>query len=111
MEEYILTTIKKALGYEENYTPFDEEIAMHINGALMRLCQLGVGPATGFRIGTDYTEKWSDLIGDVANLEGAKNYVYLKTKLVFDPPTSSSVIEVMKEQVKEYEVCVNYQVD
>ena len=111
MDECILTTIKTALGYSEDYTPFDAEIAMHINGALMRLCQLGVGPEKGFSIGTNYTEKWSDLIGDAENLEGAKNYVYIKTKLVFDPPASAAVIEAMKEQMKEYECCVNYQVD
>ena len=111
MDDYILTTIKQMLGYEESYTPFDVELAAHINGALMRLCQLGVGPSKGFTIGTDYTEKWCDLLGDAENLEGVKNYIFLKTKLVFDPPSSSSVIEAMKEQLKEYEWCVNVQVD
>ena len=111
MDEFILSTIKKMLGYEMEYTPFDTEIAVHINGALMRLCQLGIGPTEGFTIGTDYTEKWSNLLGDAKNLEGVKNYIYLKTKLVFDPPTSSTVVEAMKEQVKEYEWCVNVQVD
>lgn len=111
MDDHILTTIKQMLGYEESYTPFDTELAVHINGALMRLCQLGVGPSEGFTIGIDYKEKWSDLIGSSKDLEGVKNYIYLRTKLVFDPPTSSSVIEAMKEQLKEYEWCVNVQVD
>ena len=33
----------------------------------------------------------------------AKTYVYLKTKLIFDPPLSSTVIECYKESIREIE--------
>lgn len=40
-----------------------------------------------------------------------KNYVYLKVKLVFDPPTSSFVVESIKQSISEYEWRINAAVD
>jgi len=39
----ILLSIKKMLGIDANDTSFDQELIMHINGALMVMTQLGVG--------------------------------------------------------------------
>ena len=50
MEKSILTSIKKSLGIEAEYTHFDEELIMHINSVFMILTQLGVGPEEGFEI-------------------------------------------------------------
>ena len=108
--ESILTSIKKLLGPEEDDTNFDTDIIMHINTALMRLNQLGVGPSTGYSI-TSKEQVWSDFLGDRKDLEGVKTYVYLKTRLVFDPPQSGFLVDSIKEQIKELESTLNIQAE
>ena len=104
--ESILTSIKKLLGITEEYDQFDPDIIMHINSVFMILTQLGVGPAEGFSIEDD-TAVWTDFIQDVKKLESVKTYIYLKVKLVFDPPLSSAVIESMNRLVNELEWRLN----
>ena len=110
MNESILTSIKKMLGITEEYTHFDQDIIIHINTVLMILHQLGVGPEEGFAI-TDKTDEWDDFIGDNVLLELVKSYVYLKVRLIFDPPQSSSIIEAMNRQISEFEWRINVAVD
>ncbi len=105
--ESILTSIKKLLGITEEYTQFDTDIVIHINSVFMILNQLGVGPSDGFTI-TDSSANWSDFISeDSKNFEAVKSYVYLKVKLLFDPPLSSAVMESMKQMINEYEWRLN----
>lgn len=106
----ILTSIKKLLGIAEEYTQFDDDIIMHINTVFLNLTQLGVGPEEGFLIEDD-TADWEDFIDDNAQLQAVKTYVYLKVKLLFDPPLSSSVIEAMNRQIAELEWRLNVAVD
>lgn len=108
--ESILTSIKKLLGIEEEYTQFDNDIIMHINSVFLNLAQLGVGPAEGFLIEDD-TATWEDFIGDSNQLQAVKSYMYLKVKLLFDPPLSSSVIESMNRMIAELEWRLNVAVD
>lgn len=110
--ESILTSIKKMLGIDVEYTHFDADIIMHINSVFMILNQLGVGPAEGFTI-QDETSVWSDFVSDETpvQLEAIKSYVYLKVKLLFDPPLSSSVIESYNRQIAEFEWRLNVAVD
>ena len=108
MEESILTSIKKMLGMEENYNVFDTDIIIHINTIFMTLNQLGIGPSNGFKIEDDSTI-WSEYIDEDSDLEAVKTYIYLKVKLLFDPPLSSSVIEVMKQSIAELEWRLNVQ--
>lgn len=111
MIESILTSIKKLLGIEESYEYFDADIIMHINSVLAILVQLGVGPSEGFSIsGKD--ETWSDFLGvDSANLEGVKTYVYMKVRLIFDPPTTAAAIDSMNRLVNEFEWRLNVTAD
>lgn len=97
----ILTSIKKVLGITEDYTNFDEDIIMHINTAFATLNQLGVGPTTGFMI-EDKTSTWEEFITQV-NLTMVKSYMFLKVRLLFDPPTSASAIESMERMLSELE--------
>lgn len=106
----ILTSIKKLLGISEDYTQFDDDIVMHINTVFLNLTQLGVGPEEGFLIEDDVAE-WEDFIEDNAQLQAVKSYVYLKVKLLFDPPLSSSVIESMNRMIAELEWRLNVAVD
>ena len=110
MEESILTSIKKLLGMTKEYTAFDTDVTMHINSVFMTLHQLGVGPETGFRIKDD-TTTWSMYITDEENLDAVKTYIYLKVKLVFDPPLSSAVMEANKQMINELEWRLNVQAE
>ena len=85
--ESILTSIKKLLGLGAEYTHFDPDIIMHINTVFFDLNRIGVGPEEGFMIEDD-TTTWLDYIPDQAKFEAVKTYVYIKVKLVFDPPPS-----------------------
>jgi hypothetical protein len=102
MEESILNSIKKLLGPTTSHTYFDPDIIFHINSALAMLVQMGVGPKGGFRI-TASDEVWTDFLGDELRLDMAKDYVYLKVKLIFDPPTASAAIAAIERQIAEYE--------
>ena len=108
--ESILTSIKKMLGITEEYAHFDTDIIIHINTAFMILTQLGVGPPEGFVI-EDETSSWNDFIKDSTKIEAVKTYIYLKVRLVFDPPSSSAVIEAMERSAKEYEWRLNAAVE
>ena len=108
--ESILTSIKKLLGIEEDYEYFDADLIMHINSVFMILNQLGVGPEEGFSI-QDTSNTWSEFIPDGSNLESVKSYIFLKVKLMFDPPTSSAVIESINRSISELEWRLNVSVD
>ena len=110
MEYSILNTIKKMLGLDANYTAFDTDIIVHINSALMTLTQLGVGSPSGFSI-TSSLATWQDFIGTATDLEAIKSFIYLKTRLAFDPPATSFVLEAIKAMINEYEWRINVQVD
>lgn len=107
MEESILITIKKMLGLESDYEAFDTDVIIAINSALMALGQIG-GCKPGFMI-TGYDETWADMLGDSKHLETAKLYIYLKTKVAFDPPSSSFVLSSFENQIKEMEWRLNVQ--
>ena len=106
----ILTSIKKLLGIAEEYAHFDADIIMHINSALMTLSQIGIGPETGFTINSDQ-QTWAEFLGEQTNVEAVKTFVYLKVKMVFDPPTSSFVMDAMNRQADEYLCRLNYQAE
>lgn len=99
LEESILDSLKRPLGIEPDDTEFDFDLVMFINGNLMKLAQNGVGDAN-FRI-TGPNETWTDFLGDFKDVEAAKEYVYLKTKLVFDPPSLSSVLDAYNKEAEE----------
>lgn len=110
----ILTSIKKLLGIDENYTNFDSDLIMHINSVFMILNQLGVGPPNPFVI-QDKLSTWSDFIDEddeqYEKLEIVKSYMYLKVKLLFDPPLSSAVMESSNRMINEFEWRLNVAVD
>lgn len=100
-DQSILKTIRKMVGPEENYGYFDTDLIININSAFSRLCQLGIGPEIPFRI-NGVEEVWSDFI-DKGYQEEVKQYVYLKTRLIFDPPANGSVVNIYKEEIEKLE--------
>lgn len=109
--ESILTSIKKLLGVDAEYTQFDPEIIMHINSVFTDLNQLGVGPAEGFAIEDDSTT-WVEYIPDTLKLQSVKSYIYLRVKLLWDTSTmSASTMAAYERQIKEWEWRLNVAVD
>lgn len=107
----ILNSIKKMLGIEADYHHFDSDIITHINSTFNTLNQLGVGPEEGYQITSDI-ESWEDFLGEfIRNLAMIKSYVYLKVRMLFDPPSSSIVANAFNENIKEYESRINIQVE
>lgn len=114
----ILTDVKQMLGLTEDYTPFDQELVMHINSVLMILNQLGVG-TPNFRITLTQmpgdnpqmvsTETWTQFFGTsyLGNMEAVKSYVFTKVKLLFDPPASGTLMESYKKLADEFEFRLN----
>lgn len=109
----ILTSIKKLLGLTEEYEQFDQDIIIHINSAFFTLRQLGVG-IDGFRI-EDKSKTWSNFIEssktNESTLPAIKDYVYLKVRKVFDPPSSSYVMDSINSMIAEYESRIKYDCD
>lgn len=97
----ILTSIKKVLGIAGDYNHFDDDLILHINSVFLILNQIGIGPEEGFTISGE-SDKWEDFITS-NKLEHIKTYMYLKVKLIFDPPLSSAVMEAYNRIISELE--------
>lgn len=106
----ILNSTKKALGLAPEYDVFDPELIMHINSVFFTLNQLGVGPEVGYEIESDL-ETWGAILGVGPGLNVVKSYVYLRVRLLFDPPASSFAQTALKEQAQEYEWRINVYVE
>lgn len=108
----ILTSVKKVIGVSEEDEHFDADIIMHINTVLAIMTQMGVGSSSGFSI-TDKTKTWTDYIpaAQWPKLEFIKSYVGLKVRLLFDPPTGSTLLQAMKDAVSELEWRIFEEVD
>lgn len=104
----ILTDTKKILGIDASYTAFDTDIVLHINSVFSTLNQLGLGPAEGFEI-ADSSADWDDFTGGDIRLNSVKSYVYLRVRLLFDPPTTSFLIASLQKQLEEIEWRLNTQ--
>lgn len=108
--ESILVSIKKMLGVFQDGDVYDVDLIFHINTMLMTLFQLGAF-SRPFSI-TGPEETWDELLeGDPYKLEAVKSFVYLKVKLIFDPPSNSFVIEAYERQIAELEWRITQQAE
>lgn len=98
----VLDTIKHMLGIESECTHFDDEIIVNINSVLMALNQFGLGPKEGLFI-SDKETTWEELLNSRKDMECVKAFIYLKVRLLFDPPTNSFTIESIQRQIQELE--------
>ena len=116
MIESILISIRKQVGLSEDCDDFDADLIMHINSAFMSLKQLGVGPAEGYVI-EDISETWDDFINTNDNpelkalLSAVKTFIYIKVKLIFDPPQGASVLDHMRQSLTEAEWRINLEAE
>lgn len=107
MTTSILTSTKKMVGLAEDDESFDLDIITHINSVFSTLNQLGIGPDAGFMI-EDKTALWSEFTDmEDPRYNAVKSYVYLRVRLLFDPPQTSFGIEAQRQQVTELEWRLN----
>ena len=110
MNESILSTVKKLLGVTEDYDYFDQDLLVHINSALMSLSQIGVRPSQDFYT-LDKDTTWSEYLGydyqENIDFGSIKSYIYLKVRLLFDPPQNSFTIEAINKMITEMEWRIN----
>lgn len=102
METSILNSTKKILGIDAFYNAFDLDVITHINSAFAVLNSLGVGPNNAFYI-TDDSDQWSDLGMSNNSLNLVRTYIFLKVRYLFDPPTTSFLLEAVNKQIQEHE--------
>lgn len=105
----ILNDVKHQLGLLPEDTAFDVDIVIHINTVFLTLTQLGVGPAAGFMI-TGSTEKWDEFFED-QRLNAVKSYMFLRVKLLLDPPPTGFTTASYERQILELEWRLNAEVD
>lgn len=109
----ILNFVKKSIGIEPEYTPFDAEIIMDINTILGVLNQLGVG-VIGFSI-EDNTATWDEFLVPETlkgiTINEVKTYVAKRVQMLFDPPTSGIYMDALKNVVSELEFRINVAVE
>lgn len=97
----ILDSIKKLLGIQPEYRAFDEDLIIHINTVFAVLNQIGIGPPEGFFI-VDETTNWDEYMTDI-NQASVRTYVYLKVRLLFDPPGSGILVDSINRMLSELE--------
>ena len=101
--ESILTSVKKLLNIEPDVTVFDDELIIHINSVFSILFQVGVGPQNNAFMIYDDSKSWTEFIDKVETIQMVKSYMYLRVRLLFDPPASSYVLSSFETQAKELE--------
>lgn len=106
MTTSILNSIKKVLGLPADHAAFDEDVLMHINSIFSRLQQLGVGPANGFMV-EDESVTWDAFLDGDPMLNNVKSYMYLRVRMLFDPPSNSFTLTAMERQITEFEWLIN----
>lgn len=106
----ILMSIKKLLNVDYDDPAFDMDILMLINNEFMTLHQLGIGPEAGFSV-TDVSTGWEDYSDDKTLLDTVKIYIYLRVRMLFDPPASSVVADAINSRINELEWRLNVQAE
>lgn len=103
MNDNILDSVKKMCNVAEDDPSFDQDLILYINSALMTIMQEWHGMDHAFRV-EDGSETWDDILGVVdTDFEGVKELVGLKVRMVFDPPSNSSVMQALKEEIQNLE--------
>lgn len=105
MDESILQDLRKLIGgAATDYTYFDQDIMLHATTYLANLVQVGIG-TPGFILSSD-SQTWRDFLGDSYPpelLPQVRSWLFIKVKLIFDPPISTHYGDKLEEMAKEFE--------
>lgn len=110
IKDSILHDVKQMVGQEWDDTSYDLDIMTHINSVFFDLDQIGVGPRGGYQI-SGPEDKWVDYVGGVKNLQAVKSYIYIRVRLLFDPPTNSFLVTNLQQQADKMEWRLMVEVD
>lgn len=105
----ILDSTKKLLSIPLESDYFDHDVLTYINSAFSTLKQLGAKIPSDFYV-SDSTSTWDDIGGNPDVIPHIRSYVYLKVRMIFDPPTGG-VKEAYDNQIKELEWRINSEDD
>ena len=103
METSILRSTKKVLGIDPDDQTFDIDIIIFINSALSTITTLGL---THVQVSDD-AAKWEDIASDQELLGLIRAIVYLRVRMLFDPPVTSYTQQAMNQQIEELEWRLN----
>ena len=103
----IITDVKQMLGASIYDNSFDVNIVIAINSALAVLSDIGISEADNVCLEIGDTATWDDLLQGRTDIEYIKSYIYLKVKMLFDPPSSSALLDAYNRQIAEFEWRLN----
>ncbi len=106
----ILESIKKMLGISPHDDGFDQEVKDLINAEFLTLHQLNVGPEAGFSI-SGPEDTWNSFTNNLHLQDAVRQFVFLRVRLIFDPPASSTVAEAINNRISELEFRLNVQAE
>ena len=109
-DELILQSIKKLLNIPNDHKAFDQDIIIHINSIFSILYQMGVGPKDKAFVANEFST-WDEFMQDKTNINDVKTYIYLRVRLLFDPPTSGTVMEACRQEISELAFRLNLEDD
>ena len=103
----IITDVKQMLGASIYDDSFDVNIVIAINSALAVLSDIGISEADNVCLEIGDTVTWDELLEGRTDIEYIKTYIYLKVKMLFDPPSSSALLDAYNRQIAEFEWRLN----
>ena len=103
MNQSILDSIRKIIGNGELDEYFNTDLCFAINSTLQTANQMGI-VCDDYSIQDD-TKTWKDILLDEEkiNLHALISWTALRVRLLFDPPTSSILLNSINEEVKRLE--------
>lgn len=110
IQDSILHDVKQMVGQEWDDDTFDLDIMTHINTVFFNLNQIGIGPAGGFSI-TDASTTWIEILGENKNYNAIKSYIYIRVRLLFDPPTNGFLVTSLEKQADKLEWTLNVEAE
>lgn len=108
MKNKILKDVRVSIGLNPEYEDEFKQILLYIESCFDILYQLGVGLK---RFTFEENSRWGDFYKETnctINLNLIKSYICFKTKLWFDPPNNSNLLQSLNEQIKELENRIVY---
>jgi hypothetical protein len=98
----ILDDTKIAIGMTAEQTEFNADLVLHINSVLADLHQMGIGPDEGYSI-VNAADTWDEFIETEKRLNNVKSYIFLRVKMLFDPPSVGYVLTSLEKMIEKAE--------
>ena len=103
-DQSVLYSVKYICGIHPANHDFDHDLIPALNSVLFILYQEGLSDKP-YRV-VDETLTWGDILLNGEHPEAISTiveWVGLRTKMIFDPPTSSALMDALKENIAELE--------